>query len=147
MVGKAIKSSNLAYEGLKNYSLGQKALTYSKLGFLNYVGSNSEASIEGYEGLESLNDELISEFIKREGRKPEAFEYANIKDIARQMANTRYSLNLPLLMITNTIEFGSLFSPSKLLTTGGIGFGERLATDAAVKFLKEDLKTSLSLKN
>jgi hypothetical protein len=140
MVGKAIKSSNLAYEGLKNYSLGQKALTYSKLGFLNYVGSNSEASIEGYEGLESLNDELISEFIKREGRKPEAFEYANIKDIARQMANTRYSINLPLLMITNAIEFGSLFSPSKLLTTGGIGFGERLATDAAGKIFKRGFK-------
>ena len=140
MVGKAIKSSNLAYEGLKNYSLGQKALTYSKLGFLNYVGSNSEASIEGYEGLESLNDELISEFIKREGRKPEDFEYANMKDIARQMANTRYSMNLPLLMITNAIEFGSLFSPSKLLTTGGIGFGERLATDAAGKIFKRGFK-------
>ena len=109
MLGKATKASITAFEGFKNYSTGQKALTYAKLGYINYVGSNAEATIEGYEGLTSLNDQMIDKFIEKNGRYPEAHEYISIKKIATEMANTRYAINLPLLMVTNAIEFGTLF--------------------------------------
>ena len=140
MLGKAVNSANLAFEGAKAYSTGQKALTLAKLGYINYVGSNAESTIEGYEGLTSLNDQMIDKFIEKNGRTPLAHEYASIKKIATEMANTRYAINLPLLMITNAIEFGTLFSPSKLLTTGGIGFGERIGVDAAGQLFKRGWK-------
>ena len=44
MLGKAVNSANLAFEGAKAYSTGQKALTLAKLGYINYVGSNAEAT-------------------------------------------------------------------------------------------------------
>jgi hypothetical protein len=115
ILGNTIKSSRIAYEGIKDWSTGQKALNLAKLGYINYVGSNAEASLEGYQGLVDLNEKLIQEFKDKNGRDPEANEYSNIKKIANQMANTRYAMNLPLLMITNAIEFGTLFSPSKII--------------------------------
>jgi hypothetical protein len=140
MIANASKSAITAYEGLKSYSTGQKALTLAKLGYINYVGSNAEATIEGFEGLTSLNDKFIADFEQKNGRSPLAHEYASMKKIANEMANTRYAINLPLLMITNAIEFGTLFSPSKLLTTGGIGFGERIGVDAAGQLFKRGWK-------
>jgi hypothetical protein len=140
MIANASKSAITAYEGLKSYSTGQKALTLAKLGYLNYVGSNAESTIEGFEGLTSLNDKFIADFEQKNGRSPLAHEYASMKKIANEMANTRYAINLPLLMITNAIEFGTLFSPSKLLTTGGIGFGERIGVDAAGQLFKRGWK-------
>lgn len=140
MLGKVTKGSIAAYEGFKNYSTGQKVLTFAKLGYLNYVGSNAESTIEGYEGLTNLNDQMIEKFIEKNGRTPLAHEYASIKKIATEMANTRYAINLPLLMITNAIEFGTLFSPSKLLTTGGVGFGEKIGVDAAGQLFKRGWK-------
>jgi hypothetical protein len=43
-------------------------------------------------------------------------------------------------MITNAIEFGTLFSPSKIIRTGGIGFGERIGANEAGQLFQRGLK-------
>lgn len=140
LTGQTFMKAKSVLEQFKNLSAGQKALTYTKLGFLNLMGSHGEALAESMQGSFQINQALIDDFSAKNGRLPSSEEYAEIRKVSDAAANVRYGLNLPLLLVTNAIQFGDFFSPSKILQTGGFGYAAKEGIDATGNIITRGFK-------
>jgi len=103
-------------EGLGTVSTGAK---YSKanLGISSFLSSTGESSIESYQNKKEFEATAIDNFVKKNGRTPEAAELEEIRAAADHVGNFTFGLNMALLSVSNYIQmpkiFGSTYSGEK----------------------------------
>ena len=113
---KGVSKFGTVLEDLGTVSAGAK---YSKanLGISSFLSSTGESSIESYQNKKEFEAKGIEEFVKKNGRTPEAAELEEIRAAADHVGNFTFGLNMALLTVSNYIQmpkiFGSTYSGEK----------------------------------
>jgi len=94
--------------GDAGYLMG-KSIENSPQLYRAYVGAHVEAAFEGLEGAKRFEEDVVNEYKKNHGGvAPDEKELAKIKDLAQNVGDLRYKLNLLTLTIPNYIQMGAL---------------------------------------
>lgn len=94
--------------GDAGYLMG-KSIENSPQLYRAYVGAHVEAAFEGLEGAKRFEEDVVNEYKKNHGGiSPDEKELAKIKDLAQNVGDLRYKLNLLTLTIPNYIQMGAL---------------------------------------
>lgn len=125
--------------GDAGYLMG-KSIENSPQLYRAYVGAHVEAAFEGLEGAKRFEEDVVNEYKKNHGGVlPSEGELAKIKDLAQNVGDLRYKLNLLTLTIPNYIQMGALLKTfpgaSKVAKTllgknelGSVQLGDELGT-------------------
>ncbi len=125
--------------GDAGYLIG-KSIENSPQLYRAYVGAHVEAAFEGLEGAKRFEEDVVNEYKKNHGGvAPDEKELAKIKDLAQNVGDLRYKLNLLTLTIPNYIQMGALLKTfpgaSKVAKTllgknelGSVQLGDELGT-------------------
>jgi len=75
-----------------------------------YGSSRTEAAVEAREGRETVKEALIQEYTRKNlGLEPTGNDLLEIEKYADDAMNARFLVNMGLLTVSNTIQFGNLF--------------------------------------
>ena len=75
-----------------------------------YTAAQTESGIVAHQSMDDFKNNEIQAFVNKNGRNPNANELEIINNSATAVGNTNFALNLPLLMISNGLQFSKLFS-------------------------------------
>lgn len=130
----ASKLSGLA-EGLKISNLA-KVTTGARFAGLSYMGAQGESFIEGYHTYLDTKKQLLEEAIKSGNDNPETF--AKIEQLSQDAARYTTGLNLPILLVSNLIQFPNLLYGKNLLGKSiGKEFIKTELTDTGLKYVSD----------
>lgn len=119
------------------------------------MSANTEAGFEARQGYKELKEQLIAEL----GHEPSAVELEKIEQYATAAGNTRYGLNMALLMTSNAIQFEHLLKPynsykrslkegisaTTAEQSGKIGLGKKIESAADIdNLVRVDKPTNLA---
>ena len=125
-LGRGLGASSKAILSAKN--LGQAAegirtLDKVRYGMALMGASRTEAAVEARDSYRVLKDELTKEYVKKNGVEPEGEALREIESYATAGMNTRFGVNMALLTLSNTIQFGNMF---KAFTTSSSQFANTI---------------------
>lgn len=126
------------YEGMT------KVIDGTKKGLQLYSSASTEASIEGYQASNEWYESMKNELTMGGMRELTPEEDARLKELRKQVGNTTFAFNLPVIMADNAISFGRAMLGNKV-TNDIVGSAERTAmTDGVYSQAKQSLVTRLS---
>lgn len=110
-VKAGIKSADDIIAGLKGVDRFNYAVRKGLWGANMITSGVAESSFEGLDGFNQLNKDLTQEYFNQNGRMPDYDAQQQIYKTARDAGNTRFLMNVGLLSVTNSIQWGSLMKP------------------------------------
>jgi hypothetical protein len=97
----------------------QKLITGAKFGLSSWMAAAGAASVEAL-GAKDEYEKLVSEqFRVSNGREPDEFERKLFQDNGKALANSTFAWNLPIELVSNAIQFGSILYGKSLLRSFG----------------------------
>jgi hypothetical protein len=109
----------LNLQKLSQLSAAAKVNSGFRYGMAIYGSSLTEAGVEAREGYRKIKEELIDQYkFENLNREPDAAAMQEIEGYARAGMNTRFGINMALLVPSNTLFFGNLY---KSMINGGAG--------------------------
>lgn len=106
-----IKSADDIVKGLQGVDKFNYAVRKGLWGANMISSSIAESAFEGLDGFNQLNKDLSQEYFNNTGKMPDYETQTKIYKTATDAGNTRFLLNMGLLSITNSIQWGSLMKP------------------------------------
>ncbi len=107
----AIKSADDIVQGLKGVDRFNYAVRKGLWGANMITSGTAEAAFEGLDGFTQLNKDLTQEYFNQNGSMPDYDAQQKIYKTARDAGNARFLMNVGLLAVTNSIQWGSLLKP------------------------------------
>jgi len=108
-----------------------------------YGSARTEAGVEARDGFIQVRDELINQYkLENYGQGPSGADLAEIEQYATDAMNTRFGINMALLTVSNSLQFGNLlrsFTSAQKGVTGGLV--KELQDIGAVGLVKGSLDT------
>tara|TARA_R100001510_G_scaffold15057_1_gene12366 strand:- start:7979 stop:21253 length:13275 start_codon:yes stop_codon:yes gene_type:complete len=129
MTDKMGDAARLTRGGL---SAMQKARGASKVMRQLVTGAGYEAGVEARHHLDSVEKDLVEDFVSENGRQPTDQELAFIKDLATQSANSVFTTNVALVGGGNMLQFPKIFGPGARSMSGSFGKIVRDAGEEAI---------------
>ena len=130
MLGKSEKAvANLTT--LARAAEATKLANGFRYGLTVYGSARTEAAVEARDGYRQVKDELTRQYkAENNGAEPNDAALAEIESYATDAMNMRFGVNLALLTLSNTVQFGSLFKSFTNSAKGVPGTFERSLGDA-----------------
>lgn len=73
--------------------------------------AHTEAAIEARDGYKRLKEDLIAQYQDENGKPPTGEALEEIEKMATAAGNTRYGINMGILMVSNAIQFETILKP------------------------------------
>lgn len=105
--GKLTRETLNAFKNSYNYLKTANAINS---GISTFAAASTEAFIEGRNGINDYTTGRIKEYKEQYGTDPSGDIVNKYKEEAESLGNVRWALNLPLLMASDVIQFGKMFS-------------------------------------
>ena len=108
-LGKSEKTllniKNLAYA-----SESAKIINGARLGLAMYGSAATESAVESRDGYRQIKEELVRQYkLEHFGSEPVGKDAEEIENLAVSGMNSRFGINMGLLLLSNNIQFGNLF--------------------------------------
>ena len=141
---KTIQKADDLLAHVNKYEGMAKVIDGTKKGLQLYSSASTEASIEGYQAANEWYDSMKNELTMGGMRELTPEEDARLKELRKQVGNTTFAFNLPVIMADNAISFGRAMLGNKV-TNDIVGAAERTAmTDGVYSQAKQSLVTRLA---
>lgn len=109
VVGKTEKQI-LDIKKLAELSAASKLGSSTRWGAAIYGSARTEAAIEARDGYDRVREELVNNYkLENGGQDPDFSAQKEIDGYAEDAMNTRFGINMALLTVSNTVQFGNLF--------------------------------------
>lgn len=105
--GKLTRETLNVFKNSYNYLKTANAINS---GISTFAAASTEAFIEGRNGINDYTTGRIKEYKEQYGIDPSGDIVNKYKEEAESLGNTRWAMNLPLLMASDVIQFGKMFS-------------------------------------
>jgi hypothetical protein len=112
------------YEKLGQLAAATKLGNSARYALGIYGSARTEAGVEARDGFIQVKNELINQHkLENYGQEPSGADLAEIEQYAADAMNTRFGINMVLLTVSNTFQFGNLlrsFTSAQKGVTGGL---------------------------
>lgn len=105
--GKLTREALNTFKNSYNYLKTANAINVS---VSTFASASAEAFIEGRNGINDYTNGKIEEYKKNYGSEPTPDIIDKYKEEGESLGNIRWALNMPILMGSNVIQFGKMFS-------------------------------------
>jgi predicted NAD-dependent protein-ADP-ribosyltransferase YbiA (DUF1768 family) len=100
----------LNIERLGQLAAAQKLTNGFRYGMSVYGSARTEAAIESRESYRTIKEQLTEQYrLDNYGEDPTPEAIQQIEDYATDAMNTRFGMNMALLTVSNSVQFGNLF--------------------------------------
>ena len=100
----------LNIERLGQLAAAQKVTNGFRYGMSIYGSARTEAAIESRESYRTIKEQLTEQYkLDNFGEEPTPEAIQQIEDYATDAMNTRFGMNMALLTVSNSVQFGNLF--------------------------------------
>jgi hypothetical protein len=76
------------------------------------AATTTEAGIEAHQGINDYIKATVQDYKDKHGYEPSIEEFDKIRNDATSLGNVRFALNFPVLLVSNVVQFGRMFSKS-----------------------------------
>lgn len=122
-----------AFLNLSASAQASKLTNAARYGLNIYTSADTEAYMEAREGYRNLKEESINDYIKEYGQPPVGQALSDIEAKATAAMNTRYALNMGLLLPSNLLQWNTFMKPFTALKNSILRDGEAATLKGASK--------------
>ncbi len=148
-ISKALQSTGAAKRimgltgAITSSARGKTLTTYGKNLASGLFYANSEAALQGEMNAQSYFEKKKKEYFDEHGYYPTGSELENLTETAKSVGLATYSLNLPLVTMTQISQFGSLFMSKaypSITAKAGISLNKAGVASANKRYIWDTVK-------
>jgi len=141
---KTIEKADDLIQHVNKYEGIAKAIDGGKKGLQLYASASTEASVEGYQAANEWYDQMKQQ-LTMGMRELTPEEESRLQELRKQVGNTTFAFNLPVIMADNAISFGRAMLGNKVTNDVVAGAAERaVMEDGVYSQAKKSLLTKIT---